>query len=198
MYEFDEFLSKIGIGKELVSFFLYGSRIYGTSTKESDYDYIVLTPDNIPVTEVKINSYDFHSVPISQFKKLLENHDIKAFELYFNNFERFHLPPFFLDLIKLRESISEKASHSFVKAKKKIDKEKDTYIGLKSLFHSLRILNFGIQIASTGRINDYTAANKYWNELKEEGDKDWSYFKGKYQPIYNSLATEFRKLAPKE
>ena len=93
--------------------------------------------------------------------------------------------------------MSQKANHSFVKAKKKIEVEKDYYVGWKSLFHSLRILVFGIQIAKEGCISDYSAANDYWHEIREANQYDWSYFKSKYQPEHNRLATEFRKLAPK-
>ena len=99
---------------------------------------------------------------------------------------------------ELRTTISEKASHSFVKAKKKIDKEHDYYVGWKSLFHSLRILNFGIQVASKGKIYDYSAANPIWFEIRDAQRYTWDYFKDKYQPVYNELATEFKKLAPKE
>lgn len=102
-----------------------------------------------------------------------------------------------LDVTKLRHALSEKASHSFVKAKKKIDKEKDYYIGRKSLFHSLRILTFGTQIAEMGAIVDYSAANHHWFDILNEPYYEWSWFDSKYGPVYNELATRFRKVAPK-
>lgn len=90
-----------------------------------------------------------------------------------------------------------KASHSFVKAKKKIEKEKDYYIGWKSLFHSLRILTFGTQIAQMGKIENYGAANHIWFDILKDPHYEWAYYEDKYKPIYNDLATTFRKVAPK-
>lgn len=75
----------------------------------------------------------------------------------------------------------------------------DTYIGFKSLFHSLRIINFGIQLCKNNEI-DFESQKELWNEIYEEYiyKKDWEYLKNKYKPIYNSLMSEFRLLAPKE
>jgi hypothetical protein len=60
-----------------------------------------------------------------------------------------------------------KAGNSFAKAGKKLDVEKEHYKGKKSLFHSLRILMFGIQIAKAGRITNYGEANDLWKEIKQ-------------------------------
>ena len=86
-----------------------------------------------------------------------------------------------------------------MKAKKKliVEKDYDPYIGKKSLFHSLRIILFGIQIAQYGKIINYEEANIYYDIVKSE-IIEWEYFKKKYQPIYNNLKTEFRKLAEKK
>ena len=185
----------------------YGSRVYGTHKEDSDYDYIGIVPANRMVdtgTEYRWNSLNVHIYNRHAFQAQLEKHKIHTLEAYFvPNKDDFINPvpkdfKFELDLVKLRNELSEKASHSFVKAKKKIDKEKDFYVGWKSLFHSLRILNFGIQLASKKKIYDFTAANKYWFEIRDAQCYSWDYLKDKYQPIYNELATEFRKLAPKE
>lgn len=180
----------------------YGSRVYGTHSEKSDYDYIGLVPANRMVdtgTEYHWNNLNVHIYNRYDFQKQLERHKIHALEAYSMpdgyvaaNFK------FQLDLPVLRKEISEKASHSFVKAKKKIDKESDFYVGWKSLFHSLRILNFGIQFASKGKIYDYSEANNYWYEIRDAQQYNWEYFKDKYQSVYNELASEFRKLAPKE
>jgi hypothetical protein len=94
----------------------------------------------------------------------------------------------------LRNEISAKSSNSWVKASKKLTVEKNSeYIGKKSLWHSLRIVIFGIQIATKGKIVDYTAANYLYNEIINSGNDDWSYYKDKYQSVFNGLCTEFRK-----
>jgi len=134
---------------------------------------------------------------------MLDEHEISALECLF-------LPPsppfvmlnklnyeFKLDLPKLRKAISHKSSNSFVKCKKKLEVEHDYYIGKKSLWHSLRMLMFGTQIAKFGEIVNYCEANKFWKEIVMSERNDWLYFKEKYQPIFNELSTEFRKVAPK-
>lgn len=98
-----------------------------------------------------------------------------------------------MDLEVLRRSISAKASNSWVKAKKKIN-QGDVRIGQKSLFHSLRIVMYGCQIAEYGQIVDYQCANKYWDIIKKI--EDWELLKEKFQPLKNQLNSKFRKLAP--
>ena len=180
----------------------YGSRVYKTHKESSDYDYLAIVPANRKAStgeEYRRGDINIHIFNKADFQKQLDLHKIHTLEAYF-------LPDgickgsfnFTLDKVKLRHELSQKSSHSFVKAKKKIEVEKDYYIGWKSLFHSLRILNFGIQIGETGAIQDSSAANNYWVEIQQAQQYNWDYFKEKYQPIYNQLATEFRKLCPKE
>ena len=179
----------------------YGSRVYGTNASDSDFDYLAVVPANRKAdtgTEFRRNNTNIHIFNRLDFQDQLNRHKIHCLEAYY-------LPDgacagqfsFHLDLQNLRHELSQKSNHSFVKAKKKIEVEKDFYIWWKSLFHSLRILNFGIQIAKGGRIADYGAANKLWFEIRDAQQYNWDYFKEKYQPIYNELASEFRKLAPK-
>lgn len=202
MNTIEHFKFTYGLRDEDLFLFPYGSRVYGTHSVNSDYDYIAVVPPNRKADtgeEYRNGNLNIHMYNRLHWQDQLDQHKIHALEAYFlpdgvcfKNFK------FKLDLVKLRNELSQKASHSFVKAKKKIEVEKDFYIGWKSLFHSLRILNFGIQIASKGKIEDYSAANHYWKEILEAQQYNWDYFKQKYQPEHNKLSTEFRKLAPKE
>lgn len=179
----------------------YGSRVYGTNQPNSDYDFIAISNDSDArqsETEIRQKDINVTIYKKSDFQNHLNDHKIFALESWFNpngliksNFK------WELDLKALRHEISAKSSHSFVKAKKKIDVEKEYYIGQKSLFHSLRILNYGIQIASGVKELNFSAANDYWDEIFNASE-DWSYYKDKFQKVYNKLATEFRKLAPLE
>lgn len=191
---FKHFLTKYGFKESDVLIIPYGSRVYGTHNEKSDYDYLAIVLGGQTGIE-----YDWHDINITiyshkDFQDQLKECKIHALEAYFHQ----EIPFYFkLNLGKLRSSLSEKASHSFVKAKKKIEVGTDYYIGWKSLFHSLRILNFGIQIGKHGKIVNYGEANHYWDEIKNANQYNWQYFKAKYQPIYNELSTEFKKLAPK-
>jgi len=201
MNALDYFRATFGLREHEVLFIPYGSKVYGTAGKDSDDDYIAIVPANRKATtgeEYWRDNVNIHIYNRNHFQDQLNRHKIHALEAYY-------LPDgqvakqfsFTLDVKALRHEVCAKASNSFVKAKKKLEVEKDFYIGWKSLFHSLRILNFGKQIAAYGNIQDYGAANKYWFEIRDAQQYDWQYFKDKYQPVYNNLATEFRKVAPK-
>lgn len=179
-----------------LKFFRYGSRLYGTHSEISDHDCIAIGPflDEHNGKEHRFGDVNIHLYTNKHFQKLLADHDVMALEVYSQAPDEFE---FNLDLSMLRRQISAKSSHSFVKAAKKIDVERELYIGQKSLFHSLRILMFGMQVAKSGYITDFSEANIYWHEILALGDIPWVGYKVKYQPIYNGLATAFRKLAPK-
>jgi predicted nucleotidyltransferase len=195
------FKATYGLRDEDVLLFPYGSRVYQTHKEDSDYDWLAIIPENRKANtgeEYRRNDLNIHMFNRRDFQKQLDLHKIHTLEAYFlpDGLCKKHFT-FKLDKSQLRHEISQKSSHSFVKAKKKIEVEKDYYIGWKSLFHSLRILNFAIQIGEKGKIEDYSAANHFWFEIQQAQQYNWEYFKTKYQPIYNELATQFRLLCPK-
>jgi hypothetical protein len=169
---------------------VFGSYVYNQS-KALDID-VCLIDDNL---DTSYSQFDTQTIKIDDFKYLLSQCDIKSLECLFS--PHTNLPPELIDYVNwdnLRSSISQKASHSFVKAKKKfIDKE--IYIGQKSLFHSLRILMFGIQLSKHHKIVDFSEANIYFDDIMNTDD--WNKLNLKYKPIFNRLNTEFRKVCPK-
>lgn len=177
----------------------YGSRVYGTANSRSDYDFIIVGPKGLQEEINRFGDVDFNFYTKEEWWEKLKRHDIDALECHFHPepIKLSFYPIFKIDLPTLRKSISTKANHSWVKSKKKLEVEGDIYVGTKSLFHSLRILLFGIQIARYGKIVDFTEANSFWYSIDND-PKDWRYLKDKYQPIFNELATEFKKLAPKQ
>lgn len=189
----------------VLTIFPYGSRVYKTANEKSDYDFIVIFKNDTVKDEFAItkNNLSIHCYNESSFQDLLDRHKISALECYFLPNELILLQDkkfnFSLHIDKLRLSISEKSSHSFVKAKKKfeVEKDRDIYLAKKSLFHSLRIIDFGTQIASKKKIVDYTSSNHLWEDIFTDPNESWDPYKEKYQPIFNSLMTGFRKLAPK-
>lgn len=203
----DHFKSTYGLKDQDFLLIPYGSRVYGTNSENSDYDYLaiivndrLLAPDNgytgIEYSNDNINITLYDRI---DWQNQLNEHKIHTLEGYFHPSKLGRdVFKFKLNLVQLRHTLSEKAGHSFVKAKKKIEIAKEYYIGWKSLFHSLRILKFAIQVAKFGEIVDFSEANHYWDEIKSAQQYNWDYFKQKYQPEYNRLSTEFKKLAPKE
>lgn len=202
-----EIIRKFSLNYEdLLSVFPYGSRVYGTANENSDYDFIVVSRDGSAKNDFAVTQENLscHFYDETSFQEQLSKHKISALECFF-------LPPgklelnkknfiFKLNLETLRSSISEKASHSWVKSKKKfeVEKDKDVYIAKKSLFHSFRIIDFGTQIASQGKIVNYSSCNDLWEDIYTDPSEQWDTYKEKYQELFNARMTEFRKFAPKK
>ena len=106
----------------------------------------------------------------------------------------------------VRKSIGEKSRISFVKAKKRLELESNGYVGIKSFYHSFRILEFGKQILKFGFINDFKVGKKYYDEIvkneeniqreytKEECLDIWHNLKNEYKSSYNQLMNEMKKI----
>lgn len=177
----------------------YGSYVYGTYTDGvSDKDYIVIVPDDTDFPEqIDMDNCNFNIYKNSLWKEKLKNNDIECLECLFLD-KRFIIKEdikydFILNKNLIRKNISSTASNSFVKCKKKLT-VKDSYsprIGKKSLWHSLRLLDFGIQIMKYDKIIDYSSANKFYQDIMNMED-DWEKLKETYQPVYNNYKTNFK------
>ena len=198
--------------KHHIEMYNRGSLVYGTYEPDvSDVDFLVVVDnschsiiDTYPrhICEVKIeNGGDYQFICDDDFTKLVEDNSIEALECIFYTIDPNdkYLNMFKLDKWKLRESVSAICSNSWVKAKKKLSVEKDynLRIAQKSLWHSMRIYMFAIQIAEHGFITDYSCANDLWYEIKNAENPTWDYYKEKYQKKFNNLRSELVKLCPK-
>ena len=180
--------------------FRYGSRVYGTHRADSDHDFIVIAEGVDDGREYREGDLNIHTYTPGHFAGQVQQHRISALECLFlppDMILRSTLSfPLVLGRASLRSEISAKASHSFVKARKKLEVENEVLAGRKSLFHALRILDFGIQMASHGRISDYGSSNELFAEIMD-GPRDWPSLKQIWQPRYNAKASAFRLLTPK-
>jgi predicted nucleotidyltransferase len=180
--------------------YIFGSRVYGTHTKESDWDVIVVANNSVEAIEIDNGDLNIHVYTPDKFKKDLDWHRI-------NNLECIYAPKwailkenidyktdFEISIPKIRHAISHVSSNSWVKAKKKI-LQGDQYIGIKSLYHSIRIPIFARQLLEDGYISfDSTAS--LWDDITSS-EMDWDSLFYKYKPLHNNVLSEFRKLAPK-
>jgi len=193
---FDVYEERDFVKEPTLEAYEFGSRVYGTHKTNSDADYIIVVESNEDLLyQVKGKIVDITVYSEKMFINAIKQHKINVLECIFQGNDEY-LQHFELNLHRLRQEISSVTSNSWVKCKKKL-KQGDIYVGLKSLFHSLRILMFGIQIAKHGAIVDYTEANKYLDIIMDIGD-NWDKLNKEIKPVYNSLKTEFRKLAPME
>jgi len=185
---------------KILNIYLRGSHVYGTDDEQSDIDYLfVLEHHKEKEPQIFADQYGVSAHPAECFQSLVDQHRPSALECIFLP-EKFKIETkefnFSLDLAKLRRSFSAKASNSWVKAKKKIDLHSEYRKGRKSLFHSLRLLLFGIQIAQHGRIVDYGQANVYWRTIQRQGFEEWKFYAAYWQQIYNQLKSRFKRVAP--
>lgn len=188
----------------IIAIYQYGSYVYGTNSEKSDKDLIVVLEEvnkSHDIVNQLRKDYDVNIYSKIEFEKLIKDHEISALECLFLE-DKFILKyqqwEFNLDVPQLRNSISQKSSNSWVKAKKKFIVEKDyaPYIGQKSAWHAIRMLEFGTQIAKHGRIIDYTTENNLLKEILKY-DK-WEDIDSKFRKQYNETASIFRQYAPKE
>lgn len=178
--------------------YLFGSRVYGTNNDSSDYDFIMVCNNPFFEKEIKVDNYNIHLMTMDIYMSKLKNH-------LPTTVESFYLPDKFkYESIKvdwspnsqsLRHSFSHVSSNSWVKAKKKI-LQGDYQIGIKSLFHSLRIPMFGKQIAEHGSILDFSEANFIWDNLSSKY-WTWEEIDSEFRLDRNRILSEFRKSCPK-
>jgi len=189
----------------------FGSRVYGSNDENSDSDFIMVCTSEFYKEQIQGKETDInvHWYTVEQFQGLLNNHDIQMLECFFLP-DRFIkrenvLFNFKLDKQKLRTSISTITSNSWVKGKKKliVTGDYDQRIALKSIFHSLRILDFGIQIAEYGNIVNYSSMNYILTDLKKMSESYqrlelWEAIDQKYRSLFNKLSSHFKTLCPKD
>lgn len=185
---------------------LFGSQVYGTATADSDFDIIMVANNSVESTEIRNGLFNIHVYTPDKFKSDMEWHRI-------NNLECIFAPDwaklketieydFKLDVTKLRHATSHISSNSWVKARKKIE-QGDYYIGIKSLFHSIRIPMFATQIAKSGRIYDFTCANFIWKKLTIDrfftvnSKWTWEELDDEFRLLRNKTLTQFRSVTTK-
>lgn len=193
------------------SIFPYGSTVY-KNKKPEDQDFIIVSDKNYFQESFEINGikYEISNYNKEQFFKLINDHEIAVLEcIKINHSSKYvnkEIEDFILDfkIVKeqLRESISAKSSNSYVKAKKKLIIEEDfnVNISLKSLWHSFRMLDFGIQIVKNNEI-DPTSSNELYEKIVKDyllNNNDWDKIHSKYKPEYNSLLSKFKEVCPKK
>lgn len=211
-----------GMGIDQYDAYIFGSQVYGTAEEDSDIDICIISEQfdwpQDRENALEIGPCDIKFLPRTWFHRLLMQHEISVIEMLYTpedyilkkDLNIFHGLPFFLDVVELRHSISQKSSNSWVKCKKKLLlPEEDDLIGIKSLYHAFRIVEFGTQLARDGIISDFTAANSIYHEVIGEyyarvTEKDigktvlWSKLSDIFKERFNKARTEFRKYAPKE
>jgi predicted nucleotidyltransferase len=175
----NEIINSLKIEEEILAIYPYGSRVYGTASENSDYDYIVVTKGAFlksgAFKQNAISSDDrkIQAVLYSRtgFIDALNNYEMGAIECIFLDSSQVLLSkwPFRIqkwDTKEMADKVIQKASASWHIASRQ-SKDGFKAIAKKGIFHSLRILMFGLQLKEYQTIYNYSEAN----ELKTEIDR---------------------------
>lgn len=180
---------------------IFGSRVYGTHTDNSDWDIIIVAKNSVESIEIKSDLYNIHIYTPDKFKQDLDWHMPKNLECLFApdwaKLKEDLKFDFKLNIPKIRHATSHVSSNSWVKCKKKLQIANEYNIGVKSLFHAIRIPMFSTQIVNFGEIRDFQCANWIWNKIKEKEWK-WEELDKEFRELHNSTLTDFRKVTTKE
>jgi hypothetical protein len=179
--------------------YVFGSRVYGNHKNESDWDIKLIANGTMSNVELRRGLYNIHIITPQDFEQQLKEHKPGSVECVLGP-DKFRIKdgdfPFKLSIPSLRHSFSHTSSNSWVKAKKKIEKG-DYEVGVKSLFHSMRIPMLGTQIAEHGKIIDWTVANDIHKKLWSRYDWTWEELDEEFREQKNNILTEFRKVTTK-
>ncbi len=181
-----------------IACFTFGSKVYGCDTYGSDTDIKLVYKGINSGQEIKRTDYNIHLISEQDFEKQLKEHLPGAVECILapDNFKWVSKDfKFVVSIPSLRHMYSHVSSNSWVKARKKIE-QGDYETGVKSLFHSLRIPMFGIQLATEGSIVDFTCANHIIEELRSR-TWTWTELDERFRPERNRIMTDFRKVTVK-
>jgi len=198
MVNIEEIIEKSGLHHLRVqNIYLFGSQCYGTSSDKSDYDVLIIANTPYPEKELVVDNLNIHILSLDRFMEGMKQFNIRNIECLLSPFilqEKIKIP-LEIKIPSLRHSISHIVSNSYVKSKKKLEIG-EYYIGIKSLFHSLRIAMFGTQLAQTGTITDWQCANYIWKNLISK-EWTWDELDSFYRQERNKLMTQFRIVANK-
>ncbi len=180
--------------------YIFGSRVYGTHSEGSDWDIIIVGNSSVDSLEIKHELFNIHVYTPKKFQEDLDWHMPKNLECHFApdwaKLKEDIKFAFKLEHPKLRHATSHVSSNSWVKAKKKLLVAGEYGIGVKSLFHAIRIPMFSAQIATSGSISDFQCANWIWNRISEK-EWTWEGLDAEFRSVHNSVLTDFRKAASK-
>jgi hypothetical protein len=204
---------------KIIAIIPYGSSVY-CNKKPSDYDFIVIVDNSFASQDIHNRTdIDISIIDKKLFIEHITLNKVRALELLYTPFETnnfFIIPEFKSELInyrkniispqKIRENFSKTTSNSYVKAKKNliIQSDYDYMSSLKSLWHSIRIANFGIQMVSNKNVN-FQSCNDLYIEIQntyqeynnDDKEKMWQKLHEKFKPIYNKVHSELKSKCPK-
>jgi len=191
---------------------LFGSRVYGTDDRFSDHDFMILYKGsrnfgkslNKRAAQLNQRTINLHVYAAAQFQAALYSHEPIAVELWMlpsefvlqgphpdkicwwqidhggaGNFHKFH------------HAFTKNVQSTWKKAEKRfwIDRRSS----LKCVFHALRTLEFGVQIAKQGRITNWRRMNHVLAAVHQPPCVEWSQVGARFHGQLQELTQEFNQ-----
>tara|TARA_R110000851_G_scaffold179363_1_gene326421 strand:- start:2208 stop:2915 length:708 start_codon:yes stop_codon:yes gene_type:complete len=194
---------ELNITGDVIAVFTYGSHVYGTATEKSDRDYIIVMKgamlENGAFKNNAISNADWsiQGVVYSRggFIDAINRYEIGALECLSLDETQVLLKKWSFKVTnwntkEMVKAIIRKASdsrHYSKMASKNGDKER----AIKSMFHALRILHFGLQLKEHQEIVNFQECNGMYEEFQKI-DKE-SFDSRNYFIIFDELLIELRK-----
>jgi len=183
---------------KLRNIYVFGSRVYKTYTLNSDIDLVVIACSMDVNKEIHEGIYNVHITTPDAFKEQLDSHDVHCLECIYAPREAQimtridYLKDFRLDEGQLKKMLVSQSAWAWTKAQRRMEKG-NIIGGAKSLFHSLRILKFGLQIINNNRITNFQGANHFWEEIRNFDGLEWQEYQDKWTNIKKSLMKQLKR-----
>jgi hypothetical protein len=151
----------------------------------------IFLPENLKWIEKIKFSDEFH-IDDNMLKQSVLNHSRSHLFMACKNMTQ-TLFPTENDDIETRDIIN-KMSKDPIWNHSLVPKNYHFYKTKKLIWHSIRLLYFGIDIKLFGQLTDYTKANYLYEDLLALESHRWIDFRNRYISIYNELTNEFINL----
>lgn len=198
----EEILAQFSIPMEKVmNIYPYGSRVYGCHTEESDHDWVIVYRSSmLPSGAFRDNAISSpdrkHQATCysrAGFRDAIDKYDIVALECIFLDPSQVVLQQESFRVRKwqpkeMASAVITKASASWHQAVIQQNRYEDEERARKGVFHAIRILGFGLQMAEAGKIVDYGA----YNAVRDEIMNDENFWPTKYIGIRDNLQERLR------
>lgn len=158
---------------KIVSIYPFGSRVYGTFSESSDYDYWVICKSNAynHLFAEKRENISIHLYDEITFIEFLNQSKMPALECIYLPKELLlkytKAFKFKLDIDKLRLYVADKVGRDIQQAKLRYEANV-LCMARKALFHGIRVADFSEQIIKHGKIVNYSSVSHIWKELSQD------------------------------
>eukprot|EP01113_Clastostelium_recurvatum_P040695 TRINITY_DN6351_c0_g1_i3.p1 TRINITY_DN6351_c0_g1~~TRINITY_DN6351_c0_g1_i3.p1 ORF type:complete len:409 (-),score=87.48 TRINITY_DN6351_c0_g1_i3:11-1237(-) len=201
---------------DVLNMYLMGSRLWGTHTHASDYDFLIVVRNTKATAKSKTTTtmlgekaniavhageYDAGVMTETEFIARLARGEMHECVLAWAPRHcvwketidpRKHINT--RDIRPFMNNILEEATKDWAKAEKMIAKG-DLQRGRKVLIHCLRGLMFGVQIITHRAVHDITAANILHKEICSHDHPDWGFYRDTYNQKYQEWKRQLANAA---